>query len=104
MAYFEVTTEGVTYGSEMMGLGELALHLMLWHLERVEPQSIMLIEEPETHISPRSQQALLNVLARASARKKLWVIVTTHSAGIVARIPREHIRLVYRDGARNRFV
>ena len=82
-----------------MGLGELALHVMLWHLDRIEPQSILLIEEPETHISPRSQQAFLNVLARTSARKKVWVIVTTHSAGIVARIPREHIRLVYRDGA-----
>jgi hypothetical protein len=83
----------------MMGLGEFALHVLLWHFGRIEPRSILLIEEPETHISPRSQQALLNVLARESTRKKVSVIVTTHSAGIVARIPREHIRLVYREGA-----
>lgn len=97
--YFEVTHDGVIYGSEMMGLGELALHITLWQLGRLDDHSILLMEEPEAHVSPRSQQNLLNVIAREAARKKLWVVITTHSAGIVARIPREHIRLIYRAGA-----
>jgi hypothetical protein len=61
--YMVVTAAGTKYGSEDMGLGELALHLTNWHLSRVPENSILLLEEPETHISPRSQHTLLNILA-----------------------------------------
>jgi len=96
VSYFRVTAGGATYGSERMGLGELALHLLHWHLLRVPEQSILLIEEPETYISPRSQGALMDAIAHASLRKSLWVILTTHSPAIAAKVPIEHIRLLSR--------
>ena len=96
--YFRVTASGSEYGSESMGVGEMALHLIYWHLKRVPEETVLLLEEPETHISPRSQGAIMNVLAKFSAEKKLWTICTTHSPAIVARIPKQHIKLLSRMG------
>jgi predicted ATPase len=96
--YFEVSTGGQSYGSESMGLGELSLHLIFWSVRRLKRNSILLLEEPEAHLSPKSQSALMDVLAKYSEEKKLWIILTTHSAGIVSKIPSEHVRLLYRSG------
>lgn len=96
--YFRVESGPIIYGSESMGLGELSLHLMFWQLNRMASKSILLIEEPETHVSPRSQSALLDVLAKFSMEKFLWIILTTHSSGIIANVPLEHIRLMSRQG------
>lgn len=95
--YFRVTSNGKSYGLETMGLGEVSLHLMFWYLSRISASSILLIEEPETHISIRSQKALLNVIAKISNEKSIWVIMTTHSPVIIGLIPTEHIRIMYRQ-------
>jgi predicted ATPase len=97
--YFRVVDSGGEYGSEGMGLGEMAIHITNWYLGRVPPNSVLLIEEPETHLAPRSQDALMNAVARASVTRGLWVILTTHAPSIVRRIPPKHIRLVLRSGA-----
>jgi len=96
--YFRVTSGGIAYGSEAMGLGEMSLHLLHWHLARIPQGSILLIEEPETYISPRSQAAFSNVLARYSTEKSLWIILTTHSPEVVSQVPIEHVRLLFRQG------
>lgn len=92
--YFKVIYEGVEYGSEQMGLGEKAAHYIYWNLKRVPKNSILLIEEPETYLAPRSQEALLDVLAKISHNKKVWVILTTHSPGILKSIPPKHVRFL----------
>jgi predicted ATPase len=96
--YFLVEDACGAYGSEGMGFGEMSLHLINWYLERVPSRSVILIEEPETHLAPRSQDALMNTIARASVTRDLWVILSTHAPSIVRRIPREHIRLLVRSG------
>ena len=95
--YFQVQSGGASYGSETMGLGEMALFLTRWHLQRSSKNSIVVVEEPETHVTPRSEGALLDLLAKYSLKRSLWVILTTHSAGIVSRIPRENTILLFRD-------
>ncbi len=94
--YFEVTSCGATYGSENMGRGELALLLTYWVLRDMSKCSILVIEEPETHVSPRSQDHLMNVIAKFCDEKAIWVITATHSPTIVRRLPRENIRLLVR--------
>jgi hypothetical protein len=98
--YFFVSSGDISYGSETMGFGEMSLHLMLWQLNRIQPNSILLIEEPETYISPRSQNRLMDVVAKVALQKGLWVIITTHSPNIVSQIPNEHIKLLFREGSR----
>jgi len=96
--YFLVCANGIEYGSEGMGQGELALMLTLWVLNDLRPGSILILEEPECHVSPRSQAALVNVIAEAAANKGIWTIITTHSPIVASRIPTEHLRLLVREG------
>jgi hypothetical protein len=58
--YFRVSSAGMTYGSETMGIGEMALFLTRWQLLRAPPKSVVLIEEPEVHVTPKSQKMLLD--------------------------------------------
>src|SRR5207249_4749613 len=83
--YFKATSNGVSYGSETMGQGELSLLIVLWELLTLPKNSILLLEEPETHVSPRSQEALMNVIAQNIVEKGIWTIVTTHSPVIVSK-------------------
>lgn len=95
--YFRVQSEGIVYGAEMMGLGELAIHLLYWIINRIGNDSVLLLEEPETFVSPRAQIHIMNYLAKRSFEKGIWTIITTHSLGIVSNVPLEHVRLLYRD-------
>lgn len=97
--YFKVTSNGVKYGSEGMGQGELSLMLVLWVLQDLPKNSILILEEPESHVSPRSQAALMNVIAEAAALRGIWTIITTHSPTIAEPIPAEHLRLVARTAS-----
>jgi predicted ATPase len=94
--YFRVTSSGVTYGSESMGRGELSLFLSYWVLQDLPKCSILVLEEPETHVSPRSQDHLMNTVAKFCDEHAIWVIATTHSPAIIRRLPPSHIRLVAR--------
>jgi predicted ATPase len=94
--YFKVTAAGITYGSEGMGRGELSLLLVYWTLRDLPRDSILVLEEPETHVSPKSQDCLMNIVAKFSLEKGIWTIITTHSPTIIRHIPPEHLRLLSR--------
>lgn len=94
--YFKVTSEGITYNSETMGLGELSLFILFWMLHRISENSILLIEEPETYISPSSQKKFMDFMARMSDIKSIWIILTTHSPSIVDKIHLDKITLLSR--------
>lgn len=98
LPFFKVKAGKSSYSSVTMGLGELAVHLLLWQLARCRERSILLLEEPETFIAPFSQAALLNVLADVSVRRNIWTIFTTHSPDLLRSVPLSHIRLVTRTG------
>lgn len=92
--FFQVSALGVDYDSFAMGVGEHAVLTTLWHLWRCEPQTVVILEEPETFLSSRSTAALLDVLAEEVARRRLCALVTTHSPDVVASTPIENIRLI----------
>jgi ABC-type multidrug transport system ATPase subunit len=94
--YFRVASGGVAYSSETMGLGELSLFILFWTLNRISENSILLIEEPETYISPSSQKKFMDFMARMSDIKHIWIVLTTHSPSIVEQIPLNRITLLSR--------
>lgn len=96
--YFIVETQGIKYGTELMGLGEISILYILWNMKRISNKSIMIIDEPETYLAHRSQIGILDVMARYSSEKSIWMIVSTHSFGILNRIPPNHIKLLTRVG------
>ncbi|MED3934403.1 AAA family ATPase [Priestia megaterium] len=97
--YFVVETGGVKYGTELMGLGELSILYILWNMKRISEKSIMVIDEPETYLAHRSQIGILDVMARYSSEKSIWMIISTHSFGMLSRIPPDHIKLLTRVGS-----
>lgn len=96
--YFVVSVAGVEYGSESMGFGELSLLLAYWLLSRMPKGSIVLLEEPETFVSPRSQGRFANVAARFALDSDLMIVATTHSPSIVSKFLANEITLVSRAG------
>jgi predicted ATPase len=95
--YFHVSSDGVSYGSEAMGRGELALMLTYWTLRDLPTNSILVVEEPETHVSPRSQDCLMNILAKFSDEMSIWTVIATHSPTIIRRLPAQHVKLISRE-------
>jgi predicted ATPase len=95
--YFKVKSSGVSYGSESMGRGELSLLLCYWVLRDLPKCSILILDEPETHVSPRSQDHLMNILAKFCDEGAISVIAATHSPSIIRRVPPGHIRLIVRE-------
>ncbi|MFF2157252.1 ATP-dependent endonuclease [Paenibacillus chitinolyticus] len=104
LPYFKVQSSGKTYGIETMGLGEVAIHYIIWQLYRASKNSIILLEEPEAYLAPKSQEALINIIAKLSQEKGISVILTTHSPEVLKRIPIEHVRLLARVGPSVRII
>ncbi|MCC2339652.1 AAA family ATPase [Bacillus tropicus] len=96
--YFEVSVNGLTYGTESMGLGEVSALYIYWCLSRAAENSILIVDEPETYLAHNSQSALIDVLAKFCSEKSIWGIVATHSFAILNRIPSEHVKLLSRVG------
>ena len=94
--YLRASAAGVSYGSECMGRGELSLMLTYWTLRDLPKNSILILEEPETHVSPRSQDCLMNIVAKFCDEKGIWVLTTTHSPTIIRHIPGKHLKLIAR--------
>lgn len=93
--YFQVSMGGVAYGSENMGLGELAVHYLLWELQRAAEGSFIFVEEPESFVAPFSQIALLDVFGQASAARHISIVTTTHAPSILSAVPLENTHLLH---------
>lgn len=96
--YFVAESGGRSYGSESMGFGELSLLFILWKLRTLEKNAVLVLEEPEAHVSPRSQRALMDILAKSCDERGLSVILTTHSPAIIANLPEKNLVLVSKNG------
>src|SRR5690606_16486803 len=64
----------------------------------MQPGSLVLMEEPETFVSPRSQRRFADLAARFALKCDLKILATTHSPTIVSRFLEEEITLLSRAG------
>ncbi|MBB4376484.1 ATP-dependent endonuclease [Bradyrhizobium sp. SBR1B] len=97
LPFFEVTFGADRYDSRTMGAGELAAFYLWWSLARAAEGSIVLIEEPECYLSPSSQDAFRDYVASMAFLRKLCVVMTSHSAQIIAPLGKESTRFFRRD-------
>lgn len=102
--YFKVKVNEVEYRSETMGQGELAMLSALWAVQRASNDSLVILEEPETHVSSRSQLAFMDFLAREGRQRGISFLLTTHSPVILQKIPISNVYLLLGNGARSRLV
>lgn len=100
LPYFEVKAQGVVYATPEMGYGEIAVIYILWALERALRGSLVLIEEPETFLSPRAQTVLMDSIARYVKERSLIVVMTSHSGAIASRLRTNEIIYTTRSAGR----
>lgn len=96
LPFFTATVDGAEYDSTAMGLGELGALAALWSIWHAEPATVLLVEEPETFLSARASAALMDVVARSVARRRMYAVVTTHSPAVLTRVPQDHVLVLAR--------
>lgn len=96
--YFEVSYGDDDYDSRTMGAGELAALYIWWKVKSAAKESIILVEEPETFLSPATQEVIGNFLLAEAYDKGHCVTITSHSAPIISPLPRDSLKFFYRAG------
>ena len=92
-----VTRSSQSYSGFHSGAGEIAMAELL--PRKVNKYSILLIDEVETSLHPRTQRRLLRDLAMLCRNMELQCILTTHSPYILDELPPEgRIYLMDSDG------
>lgn len=91
--FFKIQSRGVEYTTLEMGLGELCAFYVYWYLMEIS-KSIVIIEEIESHLSPNSQRAIMDCIARFSDSRGLFFLISTHSPEIVSKLDYNSIKLL----------
>ncbi len=79
--------DDIGYSEYNAGSGEFLVTLMLDQISRLDENTLLLLDEPEVSLHPGAQKRFMQCLISAIKKKKLQVIMTTHSACIVENLP-----------------
>lgn len=77
---------------------KIALLIVVGLLANIEPYSLVLVDEPETHLHPPLLAALMHALRRILIKHEAFAIVATHSPVVVQESFAKHVRIVRREG------
>lgn len=76
----------------------ILVHFVTSLLAWLEPNSLVLFDEPETHLHPNAVASLFNVLTAALHEYESFAIIATHSPIVVQEIPAKRMIVFRRDG------
>lgn len=79
-----------------MSSGELWVLFCIWELERSAATDIVLIDEPESYLSPRGHIPFLDEIARRTLAGGFQTIIATHSEAMIRRLPSDLLRFTVR--------
>ena len=65
---------------------------MIDQIQNVPSGGLLLLDEPEVSLHPGAQKRLVYYILEMIKRKKIQVIITTHSTSIVENLPKEAIK------------
>jgi len=82
---------------ELAGIGFLQVIQIFAYLIYFRPV-LLLVDEPDAHLHPSTQEKLINVLAEAAREFDTQVILTTHSPSVVRALPADARVIWMRDG------
>lgn len=84
-----VARSGNTYSEANMGCGEGRIQYIVRVMETLPPQSLVLLEEPETSLHPSAQAEFAKFLLENCVEKRHQIILTTHSEFILQMLSTE---------------
>ncbi len=84
---------------DSLSSGEAILtHLTTALVSWLEPFSLVLFDEPETHLHPNAVANLFSVLSELLLQNESFALIATHSPIVLQEIPRSRVVLLTRDG------
>ena len=84
---------------DSLSSGEAVLtHLTTALVSWLEPFSLVLFDEPETHLHPNAVASLFNVLTELLTQNDSYALIATHSPIVLQEIPRSRVLVLTRDG------
>ncbi len=90
-------TDTLSYSEAYAGSGEVAIVKLVHDIVNAKDYSLILLDEPETSLHPTAQKKLIDFIVEQTKRKKLQVIISTHSPDIVEDMPKESIKILYEN-------
>lgn len=73
-------------------------HFVTALVARIQNNTLVLFDEPETHLHPNAVAHLFNVMNRILKRFNSFAIIATHSPIVLQEIPRKRVILLTREG------
>lgn len=88
-------------GPRRLSSGEVAMvHFVAQAVASIENGSLLLLDEPETHLHPNYISVFMDLLQDALERTSSVAIIATHSAYVLREVPRRRVGVLQRnDGA-----
>ena len=93
-------SNGNDYSESHMGCGEGRVQSMLAQLESLPPQSLILLEEPETALHPDAEYNLGTYLIDLCNRKSHQIFITTHSHMLLRSLPPKSLIYLHRENGK----
>ncbi|MGE0332932.1 MAG: AAA family ATPase [Ramlibacter sp.] len=73
-------------------------HFITALLAWIEPNSLILFDEPETHLHPNAVASLFSVLNRVLNKYESFAVLATHSPVVIQEIPAKRVLMFQREG------
>jgi len=96
--HFTVEVSENKYDSFSMGFGELCSCYIIWLCSRAPRGSILLLDEPDSHLSPRARKAMLDFLAVVAADRHLQILFSSHAAETVTHLNHDEVLYFSENG------
>ncbi len=96
--FFSVELDGIKYDSLSMGFGELCAFYIIWKTNRANRGTILLFDEPDSHLSPASRRALLDVLAFLADSRDLLVLFSSHAVESLHVMEESEMHIIHSHG------
>lgn len=81
------------YSEANAGSGEVAVVQLVRRIENASEYSLVLLDEPEVSLHPGAQENLKAYLLNAIKKKKLQVVISSHSPALINGLPNSAIKL-----------
>lgn len=78
---------GGQYSEANAGSGEIAVIQLVRKLESAKPNTLVLLDEPETSLHPAAQKRLLKYLLYCILDKNFQIVMATHSQSLISDLP-----------------
>jgi len=95
-------TNKSVYSEAYAGSGETAVLKLVYDLYSAKDYSLILLDEPETSLHPLAQKRLIDFILDQVKRKKLQVVISTHSPDIIEGMPPESLKILYENSDKER--